>query len=1230
MRSSTAIMSAGKTPERTARRAGWQFWVDRGGTFTDIIARRPDGSLASCKLLSEQSAERGARGHAVLDGIRQLMALAPDAPIPAELIECVRVGTTVATNALLERKGEPSLLVVTRGFRDALRIGYQNRPRLFDLQIRLPQMLYAQVEEVDERIAADGRCLRPLDVAGLRAALRAGLDAGLRSVAIVFMHAYREPVHEVQAAALARALGYRQVSASHEASAMIRFVPRGDTAVADAYLSPVVRDYVEGLQRALPGVRLLFMQSSGGLAGGSVFRGKDAILSGPAGGIVGAARTALQEGCEQVIAFDMGGTSTDVSHYGGEFEREFETQVAGVRLRAPMLRIHTIAAGGGSILRFEDGRYQVGPASAGAVPGPACYRLGGPLTLTDANLLLGRIQPAFFPMLFGAGGDAALDAVVVRDKFAALAASIGAATQSRPEPETVAAGFIEVAAASMANAIRRVSVERGHDVTRHVLACFGGAGGQHACRVADLLEMGRILIHPFAGLLSAYGIGLADAVAIRERSVELPLDEASLPALDAAFREIAAPALAELGAAEVDGCRLTEHVHVRYAGTDTSLPVPRGDIAAMRAAYDAQYRRTYGFLMPDRALVADAISVEAAGGAAAPETPPVAGPVMRDPAPVGRVRMWHAGHWSEVACYERTRLQAGERIDGPALVVEAHSTTVVDPGWRAEVRPSGSLLMERVEVLARGVQQPGIEVLRPDPVRLELFNGLFMAVAEEMGIRLQQTASSVNIKERLDFSCAVFDAAGNLVANAPHLPVHLGSMGEAVKAVIRGNAAPGASRIAPGSAFMLNMPYEGGTHLPDVTVVTPVFDRDGGAPRFWVASRGHHAEIGGIAPGSMPPGSRVIEEEGVLIRNFLLVEQGRLREAEALALFSSGPYPSRNPQQNLADLRAMIAANETGVQALHAAVARHGQATVDAYMQHIQDNAEEAVRCAIAGLSDGRFEYPMDNGAVIRVAVTIDRATRGARVDFGGTSAQLPDNFNAPFAVTLAAVLYVFRTLAKGDIPLNAGCLKPVALHIPPGSMLNPSYPAAVVAGNVETSQAVTDALYGALGIMAAAQGTMNNLSFGNARHQYYETLCGGSGAGPGFDGVDAVHTHMTNTRLTDPEVLELRYPVRLEAFEIRHGSGGAGRWHGGAGVRRRIRFLEPMQVSIVSNRRKVPPYGMDGGRAGSPGINRWIRHDGGIERLDACATLSLEADDQVEIETPGGGGYGKSSDEEG
>jgi 5-oxoprolinase (ATP-hydrolysing) len=1224
MRSSTAPLPAEPGSGQATRKAGWQFWVDRGGTFTDIIARRPDGSLATRKLLSEESEARGARGHAVIEGIRQLMGLAPDAPIPAERIECVRVGTTVATNALLERKGEPALLLVTRGFRDALRIGYQNRPRLFDLQIRLPQMLYAQVEEVDERIAADGRCLRPLDAAGLRAALQAGLDAGLRSVAIVFMHAYRYPEHELRAAALARELGYRQVSTSHEASAMIRFVPRGDTAVADAYLSPVVRGYVEGLRRALPGVRLLFMQSSGGLADASAFRGKDAILSGPAGGIVGAARTALQEGCDEVIAFDMGGTSTDVSHYGGEFERAFETEVAGVRLRAPMLRIHTIAAGGGSILRFEDGRYQVGPASAGAVPGPACYRLGGPLTLTDANLLLGRIQAAFFPRLFGPAGDAALDEPAVRTQFAALAEAIGTATGIFCEPEAVAAGFIEVAAASMANAIRRVSVERGHDVTRHVLACFGGAGGQHACRIADLLEMDRILIHPYAGLLSAYGIGLADALAMRERSIELPLEAASLGALDAAFRETAAAAVAELAAAAVDGCRLREHVHLRYAGTDTALPVARAGIAAMRVAFDVLYRRTFGFLMPDRALIVDAISVEAAGGGAGSAMPRAVRLVSRDAVPVGRVRLWHAGNWSEVACHERARLEPGERIAGPALVVEAHSTTVVDPGWRAEVRASGALMLERVAPRVRHDARAAGPGARPDPVRLELFNGLFMAVAEEMGIRLQQTASSVNIKERLDFSCAVFDAAGNLVANAPHLPVHLGSMGEAVKAVIRGNALP-RSRIAPGSAFMLNMPYEGGTHLPDVTVVTPVFDRAGDTLRFWVASRGHHAEIGGIVPGSMPPGSRVIEEEGVLISNFLLVQDGRLREAEALALFSGGSYPSRNPSQNLADLRAMVAANETGVQALHAAVERHGQDMVDAYMHHIQDNAEEAVRRAIAGLREGSFAYPMDNGAMIRVAVNIDPGTRSARVDFSGTSDQLPDNFNAPAAVTLAAVLYVFRTLARGDIPLNAGCLKPITLHIPPGSMLNPRYPAAVVAGNVETSQAVTDALYGALGVMAASQGTMNNLSFGNGRHQYYETLCGGSGAGPGFDGVDAVHTHMTNTRLTDPEVLELRYPVRLEAFEIRRSSGGEGRWRGGAGVRRRLRFLEAMQVSIVSNRRRVPPYGMEGGLPGAAGANRRIRPDGGVEQLDSCATLSLNADDQVEIETPGGGGYGIS-----
>ncbi len=1212
-------------PSRHSASARWQFWIDRGGTFTDIVARRPDGALASCKLLSENPSETE---DPALRGIRKLLGLSPGVPIPAHSIDCVKIGTTVATNALLERKGEPTLLLVTRGFRDALRIGYQNRPRLFDLQIVLPEMLYARVAEIDERIGAHGERIRPLDIVAARRVLEAGYADGVRSVAVVFMHGYRHPEHESAVADLARSIGYTQVSASHEVSPLIKFVSRGDTSVADAYLSPVLRRHIDGLARALPGIRLLLMQSNGGLAEAASCRGKDAVLSGPAGGVVGAARTALQEGIERVIAFDMGGTSTDVAHYAGEFERQFETQVAGIRLRAPMLSIHTIAAGGGSILAFDAGRYRVGPESAGALPGPACYRRGGPLTITDANLMLGRIQPEHFPSLFGPSGDASLDAVIVHDKFVALAERIRGASGDARAPEDVAAGFLAIAAASMANAIRRVSLERGHDVTQYALACFGGAAGQHACQIAGLLGMSRILIHPLAGVLSAYGIGLADSVVMREASVDIALTAANLDPIRDAFAPLIASAREAMRRSGVDPARvrIVQRLHLKYEGTDSAFPVRYADLAAMLAEFNAAYQRAFGFLMPQRPLVVDLISVEAVDEAHASVRMPRVTPGRGKVSPMARKRVYLAGAWGEVPLFIRDRLMPGDCIEGPALVVEANSTTLIEASWQAAVEASGMLILRRGAVSC--VADANAQSTRADPIRLELFNNLFMAAAEQMGLRLQQTAYSVNIKERLDFSCAVFDAGGDLVANAPHLPVHLGSMGAAVKAIIRQNGGQNSAgqgrRIAPGSCFMLNLPYNGGTHLPDVTVMTPVFDPASGELGFWVASRGHHAEIGGITPGSMPPQSRVIEEEGVLIDNFLLVEGGRFLEREALALFSSARYPSRNPAQNLADLRAMVAANEKGVQELRAMVHDFGRGVVAAYMRHVQDNAEEAVRRVIDTLHSGEFALDMDNGAHLRVAISVDHARRSARVDFSGSSPQLPDNFNAPSAVTLAAVLYVFRTLVRDEIPLNAGCLKPIEVLIPEGSMLSPRYPAAVVAGNVETSQAVTDVLYGALGTMGAAQGSMNNFSFGNERYQYYETLCGGSGAGPGFDGTDAVHTHMTNTRLTDPEVLEWRYPVVLEVFEIRTGSGGAGRWRGGEGVLRRIRFLEPMSAAIVSNRRIVPPYGMAGGGSGSVGSNHVVRADGSREVLPSCAVLSLQCDDAIIIATPGGGGYGR------
>jgi 5-oxoprolinase (ATP-hydrolysing) len=1201
----------------------WQFWIDRGGTFTDIVARRPDGTLLAHKLLSENP---GRYRDAAVAGIRELLGLAPGAPIPAGAIEAVKMGTTVATNALLERKGERTLLLITRGFRDALRIAYQNRPRIFDRHIVLPELLYSKVVEVEERMGAKGEVLVAIDGARTRADLEAAYGEGFRSVAVVFMHGWRHAAHEARAAALARAIGFPQVSVSHELSPMMKLVSRGDTTVVDAYLSPILRRYVDSVAAELPGVRLMFMQSNGGLADARRFQGKDSVLSGPAGGVVGAVRTSLAAGFDQVITFDMGGTSTDVSHYAGEYERAFETQVAGVRMRAPMMSIHTVAAGGGSILHFDGSRYRVGPDSAGANPGPACYRRDGPLTVTDCNVMLGKIQPDFFPAVFGPGGGEPLDAETVRRKFAELAAEIRRATGDARTPEQVAEGFVEIAVGNMAEAIKRISVQRGHDVTAYTLCCFGGAAGQHACLVADHLGMKRIFIHPLAGVLSAYGMGLAELTAMREQTVELALEDGKALALELEKLERRARADLEAQGAARERIRVARRAHVRYDGTDTALLVEFGDAPRMVAEFEAAYRKRYSFLMPGRGLVAEAVSVEAVVASDAPAQSAALEPARAAPAPEVVVAMHSGGRRSSAPVFRRERLRARDRIAGPAIIAESNSTTVVEPGWRAEVAAGGHLVLERVEPRP---ERAAIGT-RVDPVMLEIFNNLYMSIAEQMGLRLANTAYSVNIKERLDFSCAVFNQAGELIANAPHMPVHLGSMGESIRTVIRENRAA----MKPGDVYVLNAPYNGGTHLPDVTVITPVFDDAGRDVLFYVGSRGHHADIGGITPGSMPPGSRTVEEEGVLIDNFLLVERGRLRERETLALLSSGKYPARNVEQNMADLRAMIAANEKGVQELRRMVAHFGLDVVHAYMRHVQDNAEEAVRRVIGVLQDGTFAYEMDNGAVIRVKIAIDRAARRAVIDFAGTSPQLPDNFNAPSAVCMAAVLYVFRTLVDDEIPLNAGCLKPLEVRIPEGSMLKPRYPAAVVAGNVETSQCVTDALYGALGVMAASCGTMNNFTFGNERYQYYETVAGGSGAGiaasgrpeRGFDGADAVQTHMTNSRLTDPEVLEWRFPVLLESFEIRAGSGGAGRWRGGDGAVRRIRFLERMTAAILSGHRKIAPYGAAGGAPGAVGRNRVERAGGAVLELGGCDEARMEPGDVFVVETPGGGGFGRLS----
>ena len=1185
----------------------WDFWIDRGGTFTDIVARRPDGTLVAHKLLSENPESYR---DAAIQGIRELMQTAPGQPIDTARIEAVKMGTTVATNALLERKGERVVLVTTRGFGDALEIGYQARRDIFALNIIKPDQLSERVIEVGERLRADGTVEIPLDEAGARRELEAAFAAGIRACAIVFMHAYRYPAHEQRVAEIARNIGFTQVSVSSEVSPLIKLVGRGDTTLVDAYLSPILRRYVDQVRGDLPGLeddnRLMFMTSGGGLTAARLFQGRDAILSGPAGGMVGCVETARLAGFGQVIGFDMGGTSTDVSHYSGDYERAFETEVAGVRMRAPMMLIHTVAAGGGSVLKFDGMRATVGPDSAGANPGPACYRRGGPLTVTDANVMVGKLLPEFFPRIFGPGRDQALDRDAVAAKFASLAADMeGEAVQ-------VADGFIRLAVENMANAIKKISVQRGHDVSAYALQCFGGAGGQHACLVADTLGIETILIHPFSGLLSAYGMGLADIRASRQRTVQAALEtdlEDLIDDMAIAVRQEVADQGVWIGAIEVVVTAL-----VRYQGSDSTLSLPYDLPVALRAGFEAAHRARFGFVDPTKPLVIEAISVEAIGRGADPASAGRRAPGA-EPAPAATTRFYSAGTWQAAPVFLREALGAGSRIAGPALLIEPHQTIVIEAGWQAEVTAADFVVLRRV------VARPLVHAIGTDadPVMLEIFNNLFMSIAEQMGATLQNTAFSVNIKERLDFSCAVFDRQGHLVANAPHMPVHLGSMDQSVMSIIAQNPV-----IRPGEAFVLNAPYNGGTHLPDVTVCSPVFDEAGREILFWVASRGHHADIGGIAPGSMSPLARTIEEEGIYIDNFKLVEQGEFREQAVRDLLTRARYPARNPEQNINDLKAQVAANAKGAQELQRMQRHFGLAVVKAYMGHVQDNAAETVRRLIDRMADDRqFEVTTDDGDRIRVRITVDRAAREALIDFTGTAAQRPDNFNAPEPVTRAAVLYVIRTVVNEPIPMNAGCLRPIRLVVPPASMLSPRYPAAVVAGNVEVSQLVVDALFGALGQLSAGQGTMNNLTFGNDRYQYYETICSGAPAGRGFDGAAAVQTHMTNSRLTDPEILETRFPVVLEDFSIMRGSGGAGRWHGGDGTRRRLRFLETMECAILSGRRVVAPFGLEGGAPGRIGRNLVHRRDGTLETLPGCAQTVLEPGDAVTIETPTPGGYG-------
>jgi 5-oxoprolinase (ATP-hydrolysing) len=1200
----------------------WDFWIDRGGTFTDVVGRRPDGTLHPHKLLSENP---GAYADAAVQGIRDLLGLKSGEPIPAGRVGAVKMGTTVATNALLERKGDRVLLLITKGFRDALKIGYQARPKIFAREIIMPEMLYEQVAEVDERVRADGTVERAPDLAAVQRDLESAKADGIQAVAIVCMHAYRYPEHERSVAALARAMGFAQVSVSHEVSPLIKLVGRGDTTVVDAYLSPILRRYVAQVDCDLDATntqaRLMFMMSSGGLTAAELFQGKDAILSGPAGGVVGMAETGRQAGCARLIGFDMGGTSTDVSHYDGEYERAFETEVAGVRMRAPMMLIHTVAAGGGSILHFDGARFRVGPDSAGANPGPKCYRRGGPLAVTDANVMLGKLIPDFFPQIFGPSQNLPLDAHAVQMAFTDLAAQVGGGRK----PEDVADGFIKIAVENMANAIKKISVQRGYDVTRYALNCFGGAGGQHACLVADALGMTRVLIHPFSSLLSAYGMGLASVRATREQAIELPFGTKALTAVKRTGSELGKTAKAEVAGQGVPARKIKVIVraHIRYAGTDMALVVPAFvmpgqtpmTLKKMQRAFERAHKARFGFIDRKKQLMVEAVSVEAVGGGAKFSERTGKRTRAKLPAPARRTRFFSAGKWRCGNVYTREQLNAGQKVTGAAIIVEPHQTIVVEPGWQAQLTAKNHLVLSRLKPRKR-VFAIGTHA---DPVMLEVFNNLFMSIAEQMGVSLQNTAYSVNIKERLDFSCAVFAHDGTLVANAPHMPVHLGSMDRAVETIIRENR----GRIAPGDVYAINAPYNGGTHLPDITVCTPVFDDKRRHILFWVASRGHHADVGGISPGSMSPNATTIEQEGVYMDNFKLVDRGRFREQELMDALTRAHFPARNPVQNVNDIKAQIAANEKGVAELRKMVAQFTLPVVRAYMQHVQDNAAESVRRVLDRLHDAEFSYEMDQGTVIKVKIAVDKKRRAATVDFAGTSPQQPTNFNAPEPVTRAAVLYVFRVMVDDDIPMNAGCLRPIHIVIPKKSMLSPEYPAAVVAGNVETSQAVTDTLFGALGALAAAQGTMNNLNFGNARYQYYETICSGSPAGPGFNGTDAVHTHMTNTRLTDPEVLEFRYPVVLEDFHIRKASGGKGQWHAGDGVRRTIRFLEKMECTILSGHRRVSPFGLAGGEHGQVGENWVRRQDGRMEKLEGCDETMIDAGEAIIIQPPTAGGYG-------
>jgi 5-oxoprolinase (ATP-hydrolysing) len=1201
-------------PLRSTR---WQFWIDRGGTFTDIIGLSSDGTLATEKLLSENPRQYS---DAATAGIKKILGLAKGDAIPASQIDCVKIGTTVATNALLERKGEPTVFITNKGFADCLRIAYQNRPDIFARKIVLPEQLYSRVVEINCRVDYTGQEITALDEVEARSQLLKAFTQGFRSCAIALMHGYKYPHQELQLKKLAEEVGFNQVSTSHQTSPLVKLISRGDTTVADAALSPVLRRYVEQVKSQLPDIRLLFMQSNGGLADPVNFRGKDSLLSGPAGGVVGAATAGRSSGSDNIIAFDMGGTSTDVSHICGGYERTTEAVLAGVRIKTPMIAINTVAAGGGSICSFDGFRMRVGPASAGAMPGPACYGNGGPLTITDCNVLLGRIQPDHFPRVFGESNNEGLNKGRVEKLFSELTQTMHHNSGVYQAPEVVAHGFLTIAVAKMAGAIKQISIEKGHDISNYALVAFGGAGGQHACQIADALGITRIIIHPLAGVLSAYGIGTANVTAVKHESVELPLTTENLKCAESTLSKLTKLCESELlhQLAGTEHLMKTESLSLRYEGTDLSIPVTRESLASMKQAFEKVHNERFGFVSLEKNLIIESASVSLEAKVPSPKMTYA----HHNPEPGAHAKcdVYLSSGWQEIDLWTRADLSSAVNITGPALIAEKMSTTLIEDGWSAKVDENGAIVIVRAHPVLKSTLQTDDSLEKPDPAKLELFNHIFMSTAEQMGAALQNTSQSINIKERLDFSCAIFDSAGRLVANAPHIPVHLGSMSACVQQII----AKRAGQIAKGDVFVSNNPYAGGTHLPDITVVSPVFiDPIEDTPAFYLASRGHHADIGGITPGSMPANSQSLADEGIVIDNFQLVKNGVFFENEIRELLNSTSHPARNATQNIADLKAQIAANKRGEQALIGLCKTYGLHTVHQYMRFVQENAEQAVRSAIKKLEDGRFSCEMDGGAKINVSVTIDHENSEATIDFAGTSPQLTSNMNAPKAITNAAVMYVFRTLIDDDIPLNDGFLLPLTIKIPDDCLLNPKYPAAIVAGNVETSQQITDALYGALGVMAASQGTMNNFTFGNQRYQYYETISGGSGAGPDFDGTSAVQTNMTNSRLTDPEVLEMRFPVLLEEFSIRKNSGGAGLNRGGDGVVRRIKFLEPMTASILSLRRSIAPFGLCGGKCGATGQNYAIKRDGKQINLGATATVDLDEGDLFVIETPGGGGFG-------